>query len=108
MPLPKHLFEFITCGLIALFLAIIRFGAGEIWPCQDPEPNHPLEPHVHQGGQAIIGNVQNGAGVQPKTEEQPDAKTITHAPEPEMNRRGERREISLAMELTVSCSAART
>ena len=40
--------------------------------------------HVHQGGQAIVGNVQTGAGVQPKSEEQPDAKTITHAPEPEM------------------------
>jgi hypothetical protein len=40
--------------------------------------------HVHQGGQAIVGNVQTGAGVQPKKEEQPDAKTIAHAPEPEM------------------------
>ena len=40
--------------------------------------------HVHQGGQAIVGNVQTGAGVQPKSEEQPDAKTITHAPESEM------------------------
>lgn len=40
--------------------------------------------HVHQGGQAIVGNVQTGAGVQPKLEEQPDAKTIAHAPEPEM------------------------
>ena len=27
---------------------------------------------------------QTGAGVQPKLEEQPDAKTIAHAPEPEM------------------------
>ena len=25
--------------------------------------------HVHQGGQAIVGNVQTGAGVQPKLEE---------------------------------------
>ena len=40
--------------------------------------------HVHQGGQAIVGNVQTGAGVQTKLEEQPDAKTISHAPEPEM------------------------
>jgi hypothetical protein len=40
--------------------------------------------HVHQGGQAIVGNVQTGAGVQPKKEEQPDAKTVTHAPESEM------------------------
>jgi hypothetical protein len=40
--------------------------------------------HVHQGGQAIVGNVQTGVGLQPKLEEQPDAKTITHAPEHEM------------------------
>ena len=40
--------------------------------------------HVHQGGQAIVGNVQTGAGAQPKLEEQPDAKTMAHAPEPEM------------------------
>jgi hypothetical protein len=40
--------------------------------------------HVHQGGQAIVGNVQTGAGVQPKKEEQPDANQITHSPEQEM------------------------
>ena len=40
--------------------------------------------HVHQGGQAIVGNVQTGAGVQPKLEEQAHAKTITNAPEQEM------------------------
>ena len=40
--------------------------------------------HVHQGGQAIVGSVQTGVGAQPKLEEQPDAKTIAHAPEPEM------------------------
>ncbi|HUQ37377.1 MAG TPA: hypothetical protein VM144_13460 [Aestuariivirga sp.] len=42
--------------------------------------------HVHQGGQAIVGNVQTGAGVQPKKEEQPDANQIAYAPEPEMRR----------------------
>ena len=40
--------------------------------------------HVHQGGQAIVGNVQTGVGVQQKTEEQPHAQAITHALEPEM------------------------
>jgi hypothetical protein len=40
--------------------------------------------HVHQGGQAIVGNVQTGVGVQPKSKEQPDAKSVTNAPEPEM------------------------
>jgi len=40
--------------------------------------------HVHQGGQAIVGNVQTGVGVQQKTEEQPHAQAITHAPEPAM------------------------
>lgn len=39
--------------------------------------------HVHAGGQAIVGNVNHpeGGGVQTKTEEQPHAKQITHAPE---------------------------
>jgi hypothetical protein len=40
--------------------------------------------HVHQGGQAIVGNVQTGAGSQSKTEEQAHAEPTTHAPEPEM------------------------
>ena len=35
--------------------------------------------HVHEGGQAIVGNVQGG-GVKQKKEEQPHAKQITHAP----------------------------
>lgn len=39
--------------------------------------------HVHSGGQAIVGNVNRpGGGDQPKPEDQPDAKQITHAPEP--------------------------
>ena len=42
--------------------------------------------HVHAGGQAIVGNVNHpeGGGVQKKTEEQPHAKAITHAPEQAM------------------------
>ncbi len=35
--------------------------------------------HVHEGGQAIVGNVQGG-GVKQKTGEQPHAKELTHAP----------------------------
>ncbi len=40
--------------------------------------------HVHQGGQAIVGNVETGAGVATKAEDQAHAKAITHASEPEM------------------------
>lgn len=43
--------------------------------------------HVYPGGQAIVGTVNHspqGGGVKPKTEEQPHAKQITHAPEPAM------------------------
>ena len=35
--------------------------------------------HVHEGGQAIVGNVQGGGG-KTKTERQPHAKQVTHAP----------------------------
>lgn len=35
--------------------------------------------HVHEGGQAIVGNVSGGGGTQ-KREVQADAKQITHAP----------------------------
>jgi hypothetical protein len=35
--------------------------------------------HVHEGGQAIVGNVQGGGG-ENKTERQPHAKQVTHAP----------------------------
>ena len=39
--------------------------------------------HVHSGGQAVVGTVeQRGGGDQRKTEEQPHAKQIAHAPEP--------------------------
>lgn len=37
--------------------------------------------HVHEGGQAIVGNVENpGGGSAPKSEDQPHAKQIAHAP----------------------------
>lgn len=38
--------------------------------------------HVHAGGQAIVGHVSRseGGGITEKTEEQPHAKQITHAP----------------------------
>jgi hypothetical protein len=39
--------------------------------------------HVHQGGQAIVGNVETGGGA-PKTGDQAHAQTITHAPEQEV------------------------
>ncbi len=41
--------------------------------------------HVHAGGQAIVGTVeQAGGGTEKKLEEQPHAKQVTHAPVPEM------------------------
>jgi hypothetical protein len=47
---------------------------------------------------------KTGAGVQLKLEEQPDANTITHAPQPEMRRAvgeamSQRRDVSLAVDL---------
>ena len=36
--------------------------------------------HVHSGGQAIVGAVTQGGGVQSKSEGQPVAQAITHAP----------------------------
>lgn len=41
--------------------------------------------HVHSGGQAVVGTVETlGGGAQSKMEEQPHARQIAHAPEPEM------------------------
>jgi hypothetical protein len=41
--------------------------------------------HVHEGGQAIVGNVSSDReGVQSKPKGQSHAKPITHAPQPEM------------------------
>jgi len=39
--------------------------------------------HVHEGGQAIVGNVQTGGAAQ-ISEDQPHAEAITHAPEREV------------------------
>jgi len=36
--------------------------------------------HVHPGGQAIVGAVETGGGVEGKSERQPHAKAIRHAP----------------------------
>jgi hypothetical protein len=39
--------------------------------------------HVHSGGQAVVGMVQTaGGGDRPKSEDQPPAKQIAHAPQP--------------------------
>ncbi len=48
--------------------------------------------NVHDGGQAIVGNVQQGGGSDKKEKEQPDAKAITHAPQPAMRREDTERE----------------
>jgi hypothetical protein len=41
--------------------------------------------HVHSGGQAVVGVVENsGKGAQAKSEDQCDAKQIAHAPQPTM------------------------
>ena len=49
--------------------------------------------HVHEGGQAIVGNVEHpGGGARPRSEEQPHAKQIEHAPEPPLWREDPERE----------------
>ena len=41
--------------------------------------------HVHAGGQAVVGTVKApGGGDRPKSEDQPHAKQIAHAPQPAM------------------------
>jgi hypothetical protein len=41
--------------------------------------------HVHAGGQAVVGMVETpGGGIHKKTEDQPHAKQITHAPQSSM------------------------
>jgi len=47
--------------------------------------------NVHDGGQAIVGNVQQGGGSDKKEKEQPHAKAVTHAPKPEMRREDKKR-----------------
>ena len=49
--------------------------------------------HVHAGGQAIVGNVNGpGGGAPPKSEEQPHAKQIGHAPQQPMRSADQERE----------------
>ena len=49
--------------------------------------------HVHSGGQAVVGVVEPaGGGDRAKSEDQPHAKQIAHAPEPAMRRPDEGRE----------------
>jgi hypothetical protein len=41
--------------------------------------------HVHAGGQAVVGTVETpGGGDRQKSEDQPHAKQIAHAPQPEV------------------------
>jgi hypothetical protein len=49
--------------------------------------------HVHSGGQAVVGVVEPaGGGDRAKSEDQPHAKQIAHAPQPAMRRPDEGRE----------------
>jgi hypothetical protein len=49
--------------------------------------------HVHSGGQAVVGIVENsGRGSQRKSEDQCDAKQIAHAPQPTMRSADKERE----------------
>jgi len=48
--------------------------------------------HVHAGGQAVVGMVETrGGGARGKSEDQPHAKQIAHAPHPAMRRADEER-----------------
>jgi hypothetical protein len=49
--------------------------------------------HVHSGGQAVVGVVERpGGGDRTKSEDQPHAKQIGHAPQPEVRRADAERE----------------
>ncbi len=49
--------------------------------------------HVHSGGQAVVGRVETpGGGDRPKSEDQPHAKQIAHAPQPSMRSMDKERE----------------
>src|SRR6516164_5946586 len=59
--------------------------------------------HVHAGGQALVGVVEPpGGGDRAKSEDQPHAKQIAHAPQPEMRRADAERE-----PVPVACHAER-
>jgi hypothetical protein len=50
--------------------------------------------HVHEGGHAIVGNVESrGGGDRPKSEDQPHARQIAHAPQPAMPSTNAEREL---------------
>jgi hypothetical protein len=50
--------------------------------------------HVHAGGQAVVGMVETpGGGARAKSEEQPLAKQITHAPQPTVQSADSEREL---------------
>jgi hypothetical protein len=49
--------------------------------------------HVHSGGQAIVGAVEAGGGVANKSERQPHAKAISHAPVTPLRSEDEEREL---------------
>jgi hypothetical protein len=65
--------------------------------------------HVHSGGQAVVGMIETpGAGSQPKSEEQLDAKQITHAPQPAMRSpNAERERVPVARDAERPLSDAR-
>ncbi|TCT04523.1 hypothetical protein EDC22_1152 [Tepidamorphus gemmatus] len=65
--------------------------------------------HVHSGGQAVVGVVEPaGGGDRTKSEDQPHAKPIAHAPEPAMRRPDEGREaVPVAGDAERSLPAAR-
>jgi hypothetical protein len=48
--------------------------------------------HVHSGGQAVVGVVETGGGARTKSEDQPHAKQIAHAPQPAMRCADQERE----------------
>ena len=65
--------------------------------------------HVHAGGQAVVGTVETpGGGGHAKSEDQPHAKQIAHAPEPTMWRTdAERESVPVARDAERSVSNAR-
>lgn len=65
--------------------------------------------HVHQGGQAIVGNIETGAGIGGKLEDQPHAKRLAHAPGAAMPSTDEERDrvpVTCDAERAAGCTAA--
>jgi hypothetical protein len=65
--------------------------------------------HVHAGGQAVVGMVESpGGGNRTKSEDQPHAKPIAHAPQPAMRRAdAEREPVPVARDAERSLPATR-